>query len=176
MSLVIRRNDVAVTLVAVGLFFAWLGLAQYENVRMHRELHGLADRLLDEWFATENPPVNRDDFDYLAIVDSERAFKLFGRAWGVVHLYIRNKDDKNMETFKGIEYFYQRMGDQWVLLDSAGCSAKEHHIRAFDEFLAKGMDVNERVIDAALGFEFDYEHMLAHLEGRDNEHHHDHAH
>jgi hypothetical protein len=84
-------------------------------------------------------------------------------------MYIRDAGDTECKTFKGLEYFYERQGDEWVLLDSAGCGAKEHHIRAFDHYLAHGMGVENRVFDETFGLDFDYEHYLARIAEREGQ-------
>ena len=77
---------------------------------------------------------------------------------------------------------------EWKLLDSAGCGAKEHHLRAFDEMLAKGVHVEDRVFEKALGIDFDWRKYLTsddidqgpmpirHEHDRDQDHDHSHDH
>ncbi|MBL7648584.1 MAG: hypothetical protein JNK74_20605 [Candidatus Hydrogenedentes bacterium] len=166
MEIIIRRRDIYVVFTVLFLFVCWVAYAKFENRSMQARLRELASRHVDEWFNTESPQVKREDFEYVAIVDTERPYELFGPSYGVVHVYIREKGDKDCKTFKGIEYYYKHDGNEWELGDSAGCSAKEHHIRAFETYLEKGMGIEERVFDDALGIEFDVEKLRAHLEGR----------
>jgi hypothetical protein len=169
MEIIIRRRDIYVVFTALFLFVCWVAYAKFENRSMQARLRELASTHVDEWFNTESPQVKREDFEYVAIVDTDRPYELFGPAYGVVHVYIREKGDKDCKTFKGIEYYYKHDGNEWELGDSAGCSAKEHHIRAFETYLEKGMGIEERVFDDALGIEFDVEKLRAHLEGRPSE-------
>lgn len=169
MEIIIRRRDIYVVFTVLLLFVCWVAYAKFENRSMQARLRELASNHVDEWFNTESPPVKRDDFEYVAIVDTERPYELFGPAYGVVHVYIREKGDVACKTFKGIEYYYKHDGQEWELGDSAGCSAKEHHIRAFETYLDKGLGIEDRVFDDALGIEFDVEKLRAHLEGRPSE-------
>ncbi len=166
MEIIIRRRDIYVVFTVLFLFVCWVAYAKFENRSMQARLRELASNHVDEWFNTESPQVKREDFEYVAIVDTDRPYELFGPSYGVVHVYIREKGDKECKTFKGIEYYYKHDGNEWELGDSAGCSAKEHHIRAFETYLEKGMGIEERVFDDALGIEFDVDKLRAHLEGR----------
>jgi len=164
MDVVIRRKDLYVCGVVLAAFFGWVAYAMHDNAAMRAELEALAAEHIDQWFTDpEGNPVDRDKYDYLAIVDSEKAFTLFGRGWGVVHTYFRDKGDDEFKSFKGIEFFYMRENGEWVLQDSAGCGAFEHHLRAFDEFMRLGVDVPGKVYDRALGIDFVYglEHLDA---------------
>jgi len=100
----------------------------------------------------------------------ERPYNLFGPAFGVVHIYIRDRGDEACETFKGIEYYYRLNEDGWDLEHSAGCAAKQHHIRAFQSYIQQGSGVHYTALDEALGIEFDVaraeEYLQARQEGR----------
>lgn len=161
MDIQITRRDLVLSLLLVGGFLGWVAYAQYDNRVMQRELQQLAEAHIDDWFEGYPEPVERQDFDYLSIVDSEKAFTLFGRGWGVVHFYIKDKADADFKTFKGLEYFYVRENGVWQLQDSAGCGAYEHHLRAFDEFMKLGVHVPGKVFDRALGIKSD---TLEHLD------------
>ena len=170
MEIIIRRQDIYVVAIVLFIFFGWVAHATYENHDVRASLKDLAQDHIDEWFATEPGEVNRENFDYLAIVDMDRPYELFGPAFGVVHVYIREAGDEACETFKGIEYYYRLEEDGWRLEHSAGCAAKEHHIRAFQHYLTEGAGVNDAVFDQALGLEFEVaqaeEYLQARKEGR----------
>lgn len=153
MELEIRRRDVIVVTVVVTCFLGVVVYAQQDTQAMRSELAVLAERNLNDYLGNED----RSKYDCLSIIDCEKAYHLFGRAWGVVHVYMRSKGDENFDTFKGLEYFYKREGGRWVLLDTVGCAAKQHHIRAFDEFLKRGVPVSNHVYDKALGIDFQYD-------------------
>ena len=161
MDIIIRRQDIYITVLILVAFGAWVAWSLHDNRVMQEELEALAQQHIDEWFEGGTEPIDRSAYDYLAIVDSEKAFTLFGRGWGVVHTYFREKGDADFKTFKGIEFFYVREDGAWKMHDSAGCGAFEHHLRAFDAFLAQGVDVPEKVYSRALGVDFDLD--LAHL-------------
>jgi hypothetical protein len=164
MEIIIRRRDIYVVTAILLAFLSWVAYAQYVNQSMRQNLRDLAAAHVDEWFASEPAGTLRENFEYVAIVDSEREYELFGPTYGVVHLYIREKGDVECKTFKGMEYFYRGDGRQWILEDSAGCGAKEHHVRAFETYLGKGYGVEETVIDNALGINFDVAQLRARVE------------
>jgi len=164
MEVIVRKRDIYVCGAILALFGAWVAYALNDSAKMREELDALAHGHIDAWFTDpEGNAVDRSKYDYLAIVDAEKAFTLFGRGWGVVHTYYRDKGDEEFKTFKGIEYFYVRENGEWVLQDSAGCGAFEHHLRAFNEFMRLGVDVPTKVYDRALGIDFQYsmEHLNA---------------
>jgi len=179
MELTIRRRDVYITILLLLVLGSLAAFAVYDNTVMHAELKALAQEKIEAWFSESNPPVDRSKYDYLAIVDSKKAFTLFGRGWGIIHVYYREKGDEDFKTFKGLEYFYRRDKGKWVMTDSAGCGAFEHHIRAFNEFLSTGVDVPDRVFDRALGIDFAYDRKKGfehdHEQGHDHGHEHDHG-
>lgn len=185
MEIIIRRRDIYVVAIALSVFFSWVAYAKYENFDARQSLRERAQGHIDEWFAGEPEGTRREDFEYLAIVDIERPYELFGPTFGVVHVYIRERGDEACETFKGIEYYYHREASDWRLEHSAGCGAKEHHVRAFQRYLAQGAGVDDTVFDQALDIKFDVaraeEYLKARDEGRnpftarhDRDHDHDH--
>lgn len=185
MEIIIRRRDIYVSVTAITLFVCWCAYAKFENNAIQAALKERASGHVDEWFDTEEPGTRREDHEYVAIVDSERPYRIFGPSYGVVHVYIRERGDVDCKTFKGIEYFYKHDEGDWVLQDSAGCAAKEHHIRAFETYLANGRGVEDHVFDQALGIDFDVQKVRARLEsgvrhqhdhGEDHNHDHHHGH
>lgn len=160
MELKISRRDLLLSIALVGIFLGWVAYALSDNATMQRDLEAKAKEHIDEWFDGYETAVDRSDYDFLAIVDSEKAFTLFGRGWGVVHVYIKDKADTDFTTFKGLEYYYMRENGEWKLQDSAGCGALEHHIRAFDAFMKMGVHVPDKVYARSLGVE-SLEHLNA---------------
>lgn len=183
MEIIIRRRDIYVVAVALSMFFSWVAYAKYDNSSARDDLRNLARAHVDEWFASEPEGTRREDYEYLAIVDMVRPYELFGPAYGVIHVYLRDKGDVDCRTFQGVEYYYRMENGAWVLEDSAGCGAKEHHVRAFQHYLADGMSVEDHVFDKAIGIDFDVAKAEAHLKARDAgenpfiaSHRHDHGH
>jgi len=170
MEIIIRRRDLYVVALVLTVASSWVAYAAYENFDARQTLQGLAEVHIDEWFDSEPEGTSRDDYEYLAIVDMERPYEIFGPAFGVVHVYIRDRGDEACETFKGIEYYYRLDENGWALEHSAGCAAKQHHIRAFQHYIADGSGVHYTAIDEALGIEFDAvqaeEYLKARQEGR----------
>jgi len=157
-EIIIRKRDVYVCAIALLAFGAWVASAVYDTRQMRQELEALAEYHINDYLEAQSDP---EGYDYLAIVDAEKAFTLFGRGWGIIHAYYRDKGDESFDSFAGIEYYYVRDKGEWKMTDSAGCGAYEHHIRAFDAYLNLGMDVPNRVYDRALGIDFAYD--LDHL-------------
>lgn len=172
MELIIRKGDIRFAVAAFGILGSALAFAYYDANLMRRELEGIAQEKIDEWF--QDDEAVRSQTDYLALVDSGKAFHVFGRGWGVIHLYFRDKGDVDMKTFKGLEYYFAREDGRWALKDSAGCGALEHHLRAFEEFHALGHEVPDRVFYRALGI--DPESLKADHDHDREGHDHDHGH
>jgi hypothetical protein len=166
MEIIIRRRDIYVVAVFLTVFFSWVAYATYENFDARASLRELAQGHVDEWFETEPEGTKREDYEYLAIVDMDRPYELFGPTFGVVHVYIRDRGDVACDTFKGIEYYYNMEKEGWDMEHSAGCAAKEHHVRAFQNYLAQGAGVNDSVIDKAVGINFDVAQAEAYLKAR----------
>lgn len=166
MEIIIRRRDLYVVAVVLSVFISWVAYAAYENHDARASLKVLVQACIDDWFATEPEGTLREDYEYLAIVDMDRPYEIFGPAFGVVHVYIRDRGDEACETFKGIEYYYRLEESGWYLEHSAGCAAKEHHLRAFQHYLDQGVGVNDSVVDQALGLEFDVARAEAYLKAR----------
>jgi hypothetical protein len=166
MEIIIRRRDIYLVAVVLSLFLSWVAYATYENVDARATLKEYAEAHIDEWFETEPEDTRREDYEYMAIVDMERPYELFGPTFGVVHVYVREEGDEECKTFEGIEYYYRMEADGWFLEHSAGCAAKEHHIRAFQHYLAEGAGVKDSVFDEALGINFDVAQAQAYLDAR----------
>lgn len=163
MEIIVRRQDIYISVALLLIFAGWVAYSMNDNRIMRQELDQLAEKHIHDWFNGKGlaEPLDPAKFDYLAIVDCEKAFTLFGRGWGVVHTYFREKGDEEFKTFKGIEYFYVREDGKWRMHDSAGCGAFEHHIRAFDAFMAQGVNVPSKVYNRAMKIDFDYD--MSHL-------------
>ena len=139
----IQRTDMVVFL----LFFVVLGVATVYGVidsrNIQKDLEIIAQEKLDEWFKGDD----RTKYDFVTIIEPSKAFLIFGRAWGVIHLFVRDKGDEEMNTFKGFEYYCKRSNGKWVIQDSAGCGALEHHVKAFKKMEACGMRISPKVFE-----------------------------
>lgn len=128
----------AITSIGLAVLIGW---SQLDTSDMRKELDCIGQEKLAEYLGNESP----DKYETIILIDGGKSFHLFGRAWAVIHVYIRDKGDEEMKTFKGLEYYLKRYDGKWCQIDSAGCGALEHHIRAFKEFEAKGMKVSPSV-------------------------------
>jgi hypothetical protein len=174
MNIIVRKRDIYICTIALMFFGSWVAYGLYDAHLMGKELNVLAQKHMNHHFDTEPEADARELHDYLAVVDSAKAFHFFGKGWGVIHFYTREKGDSDMKSFKGFEYYYAREKNNWVLKDSAGCGAKEHHLRAFDEMLTLGMNVEGHVFDQALGLDFDWRKFVRNPD--EYEAHPDHSH
>ena len=139
----IHRNDLIVLTIFLFVLGSGITYGVYDNRCIQHDLSILAEQKLDEWFEGED----RSKYEYVSIIEPSKAFLLFGRAWGVIHLFVRDKNDEEMKTFKGFEYFCKRSNGKWEIQDSAGCGALEHHVKAFKKMEACGMRVSPKVFE-----------------------------
>lgn len=88
-------------------------------------------------------PGSRADFDCLTEVRSGREYGWFGKFWGTVRVYIREKDDRLMTSFRGFEFFYRLENGVWTQTDSASIVTPEHILEAYGAFEEAGLEVDE---------------------------------
>jgi len=81
--------------------------------------------------------------EHLVDVESGKAYGLFGKDWGVVRVYTRRTGDAGMETFIGVEYFYEQDGTGWQLADTASMKRPEKVIEGYRRFEEAGFTVDE---------------------------------
>lgn len=140
--MVIRRSDwILIGLIGVILFTTGV-YAAIDNVKIKRDLEQIAERKAREYMGPY-----ADKYEYVVIVKRLDGIPLFSIPRGGIHLFLREKGDAEMKTFKGIEYYCKRVGGQWTVIDSAGCSALEHHCQGFKEMEAKGFEVSPKVYE-----------------------------
>lgn len=128
--------------VLVGVLFgggAFLLFAQSDIARKRAVLQVQATaheaRLLDG--------IERSTLDLLVEVQSGKSFGYFGNDWGVVRIFTRATGDASMNSFNGVEYFYEFEGDQWMLVDTASIKRPEFIFEGHQKFQEKGHTVNE---------------------------------
>lgn len=134
----VRRRDVLVLLAVLlggGLFY---GFAQSDITMKRAMLQESAARHESDWFRD----LKRADFDFIVKVDSGKSNGLFGRDWGVVRLLSRKKGDTPMDTFTGVEYFYEHDGQAWQQADTARIDLPEHIYEGYRTFEEAGYDVD----------------------------------
>jgi hypothetical protein len=150
MDLLIRKKDLY---VLAGVLLAGAGVLaydQYDRRQIDRDLHAFAEQAIDDLFG---PEVDQSEWDIVTMVDQAKTFHVAGPAWGAVHNFVRRKGDVEMKTFKGVEYYLKREDGVWREVDSAGCSAFEHHIDGFKVFEARGLEVAQSAYDRSLRYE-----------------------
>lgn len=149
MDLLIRKKDLYVLGAVLAAGAAILGHHHYDTIQIDRELRAYAEEALVDLFG---PDGDRSEWDIITMVDQAKTFHVAGPAWGAVHNFVRRKGDVEMKTFKGVEYYLKREDGKWRHVDSAGCSAFEHHIDGFEEFERRGLEVAASAYDRALGY------------------------
>lgn len=172
MDLLIRKKDLYV-LAAVLIGIAAVLVHHYlDTLQIEKDLHAFAQAEIDDLFG---PEIDRSEWDILTQVDYAKTFHVAGPAWGAIHTFVRKKNDAEMKTFKGVEYYLKREGDSWIELDSAGCGALEHHVDGFQEFERLGLPVAANAYDKALGYRrASTDKKSDHQHGHDHDHAHDH--
>jgi hypothetical protein len=143
MGIQIHRNDLIVLAVFIFIVVAAAAYGVSDSRSIRQSLESVAQEKVDDWFQG----ADRTKFEYVTIIEPSKAFLIFGRAWGVVHIFIREKGDEEMKTFKGLEYYCKRSNGQWAVQDSAGCGALEHHVKAFRKMEELGMKVSPKVYE-----------------------------
>lgn len=145
MKILQRKRDGIILALFIPLAGGSFAYAIHDLRTLEEELDLIAAPLIDNWF--NGGEENRDDFDIIALVEAGKSLTYFGSAWGQIHLYFHHKDDQDFATFAGIEYLFIRDQDEWVMTDSSGCTAPEHHSAAFKEFEKRGIKVPQEVYD-----------------------------
>lgn len=126
----------AVALIGGGGFIlqAKYDIAQKrENLQIEARAH--ESRLLEG--------IERKTLDCHVEVDSGKALGYFGDDWGVVRIFTRAASDASMESFNGVEYFYERDGDHWKLTDTASIKQPEFIYEGYRKFEQAGYIVHE---------------------------------
>jgi len=133
-----RRDAIAagIAFVLIGLLF---GYARWDVAAKRVGLEARAAEHAAEFLnGKEDTP-----FDHLVEVDSDKSFTLFGKDWGVVRLYMRQKDDTAMDTFIGIEHFYEYTDGQWKMVDQARIDLPEYIYEGYTKFRNAGFQVDD---------------------------------
>jgi hypothetical protein len=136
----LRRRDIQILSVLLILFLGWYGYTQYQIQELRIELEEIAAQNDADFFKG----LEREKYDAILEVESGKTLGFLGRDWGVVRIYSRESGDATMETFEGIEYFYQRVGDAWTQQDSAAIREPKYIYEAYREFEATGHKVDDK--------------------------------
>lgn len=111
----VNRRDVTILLAILVVGGALLAYSR-GDVRLKRvQLKELAAGHEREMF----DGLSRSDHEVIVEVASDKSNYFFGKDWGVVRLYIRKKGDTKMDSFNGVEYFYEYGDAGWKYTDSA---------------------------------------------------------
>lgn len=150
MDLVIRKIDLLVLVIAISVC---AGVAIYHKIdsgHIDEELRAFASMKITQEILPEDARL--EDWEIITLVKSAKTFNWIGTTWGAIHVFMRQRGDVEMRTFKGVEYYLKRQGDKWIQIDSAGCGALSHHVEGFKEFERLGLEVASDAYDIALGF------------------------
>ncbi len=138
MDLSVSRRDLIIAgvfLVVVGSVVGW---SRFDVARKHAALEARASTHVDAFYEG----MDRAQFEHVVDVQSDKAFAFFGEDWGVVRLYTRQRGDAAMESFLGLEHFYEYGPDGWQLTDSPQIRDPEHIVAGYQAFEDAGHEVD----------------------------------
>jgi len=135
----VNRRDVIITIVVILAGLAFVAYSQADITTKRTALRVFADGHERELLEGLDPA----DIDRLVEIDSGKSNVVFGSDWGVIRLYTRAKGDASMDSFTGVEYFYEHKDGNWNLLDTARIELPEHIYDGYRKFEEAGYDVDE---------------------------------
>lgn len=133
-----KRWQLIVLIFILMSILAWVLIAKNDTRSKKMALEKNVEAHVASMLADHNP----DDFDVITEVIAEKSLVLMGNIWGVIRIYIREKDDTSMQSFFGLECFYDFEDDQWVQQDSASIVLPDHIIEAYKTFEAMNYEVS----------------------------------
>jgi hypothetical protein len=133
----VSRRDLIVTAVVVVLATAWVTWARMDVARLHAQLEQLADIETNKLLDGKAP----DALEIARHVDCDKSNLLFGRAWGTIRLFVREKGDAAMNTCSGLEFFYTQENGAWRQTDTAAIRDPKDLIEGYKAYEAAGFAV-----------------------------------
>jgi hypothetical protein len=82
--------------------------------------------------------LSKEEFEWLAEVQSGKSNYIFGNDWGVIRFYSRKKGDMEMNSFIGLERFYELKSGAWSETDFAKMDRPEHIYDGYQYFEEHG--------------------------------------
>lgn len=135
----VSRRDIIVLVSFLVTVAALFGFARLDVTQKRKELATKAEAHVAKFYEGLVP----EDYEHLLEVQSDKAYSLFGKQWGVIRIYTRKKADTAMESFIGIEYFYEHGDQGWQLADTAQIKEPQYIYEAYNAFEKAGYTVDD---------------------------------
>jgi len=123
------RTQILVGLL--GLVAAAGAAAKAETLSLERELKEIALNKEVEFKIDGSGKAAKTEV--VSAVTASRRYLLFGEATGKVSVYVQSGDGDN-GALSGVEYFYTRVGGDWVVTESGMCTSEACHVEAQELF------------------------------------------
>lgn len=135
----VRRRDLIVLAAIAGVVLVVAAYSKRE-IRVKRSiLTEMAESIRTDFFTG----LDKIEYEHVLEIDCGKMLGFIGKDWGVVRLYTRRKDESAMESFMGVEYFYQYKEPQWIQIDTARIDLPEHIAEGYEKFEEAGFRVDE---------------------------------
>lgn len=138
-TLPISRRDWIILGVFAATALAVGGASQFDIARKRAALEREAESRKEAFFADIDPSQS----ETIVEVDSGKMFGFFGKDFGVVRIYSRNKGDASMESFLGVESFHRFVDGAWTVEDTAQIKEPERIYEGYTAFRTAGYDVDD---------------------------------
>ncbi len=132
-----KRWQFVLLVVVLVTLVVWVFIANKDTYSKKQALEKNVEGHVASMLADQNP----DDYDVISEVIAEKTLVLMGNIWGVIRIYVREKDDSSMQSFVGLEFFYNYEDDLWVQQDSASIVLPDHKVEAYRTFEAMKYEV-----------------------------------
>lgn len=122
-------------ILLISTLAASLGAWAYKQAEQTRLEASIVPQLQAHTIENQSP-----DVEVASRTTVARKNVLWGVPRATVEVYIRAKDGGEDARITGIEYHYERDGDQWRLTDSGACSGDECALRGHEAFRRQSSD------------------------------------
>jgi len=137
------RRDLLVSVAFVLGLGLWMGYGFWDKASKRAELETVSRVQA----SAHLEGLEKDEFDVIEELISDKSFVFFGNDFGVLRLYIRKAEDTSMDSFIGIEYFYEYGDDGWVLRDTAQIRQPEFIYEGYRSFESHGFEVSPQAYE-----------------------------
>lgn len=135
----LNRRDVRQLIVITVLASVAAGWSTLDLKKKRALLEPMVETCVSQLLSEED----RTQLEILTEFESGREYGWFGKYWGLVRIYTRLNGDESMESFHGIEYFYQLENGAWVQKDSSSVVEPQRKFDGMAAFEKAGYTVSE---------------------------------
>jgi hypothetical protein len=132
-------RDIAITIALLAGLVAYFAYTWTDIQGNRALLESQVTPLVDEFYKG----LNQDEHEWLADVQSGKTNYIFGKDWGVIRFYSRKKGDVEMNSFIGLERFFDLTDGAWRETDFAKMSHPDHIYNAYQYFEDHGHGVSD---------------------------------